>query len=153
MRRDSTAAYVAPFAVFVGCMALEHVVPLPPGILYPMRAALVLMTLAMVSRHVIPWRPSWGLTSTLVGIAVFAIWVAPDLLWPNLRTHWLFRNFLVGEAQSTLPAALKSNVGFLSVRVFGSVVLVPIMEELFWRGWMMRWLISAPFAGPVEPDV
>ena len=146
MRRDSTAAYVAPFAVYVGCMALDRVVPLPAGMLYPLRAALVLATLVIVSLHVIPWRPSWGLMSTLVGIAVFAIWAAPDLLWPNLRTHWLFRNFLTGEAQSTLPAALKTNVGFLSVRVFGSVVLVPILEELFWRGWLMRWLINGNFA-------
>jgi hypothetical protein len=31
------------------------------------------------------------------------------------------------------------------VRVFGSVILVPILEELFWRGWLMRWLISQDF--------
>jgi hypothetical protein len=24
-------------------------------------------------------------------------------------------------------------------------VLVPIIEELFWRGWLMRWLIDADF--------
>jgi hypothetical protein len=25
------------------------------------------------------------------------------------------------------------------------VLLVPILEELFWRGWLMRWLIHADF--------
>jgi len=29
--------------------------------------------------------------------------------------------------------------------VIRSVVIVPITEELFWRGWMMRWLIKPDF--------
>ena len=145
MRRETTAAYVAPFVVFLGFLALDHVLPLSPAVLYPVRAVLVLATLATVSRRVIPWRPSVPVLSGLVGIAVFAVWVAPDLLWPNLRTHWLFQNFLTGAAQSTLSPALQANAAFLAARVFGSVVLVPILEELFWRGWLMRWLITADF--------
>jgi CAAX prenyl protease-like protein len=41
---------------------------------------------------------------------------------------------------------LKTNPAFIAFRVFGSVGLVPILEELFWRGWMMRWLISQNFS-------
>jgi len=36
-------------------------------------------------------------------------------------------------------------VGFLAIRIFGSVALVPLLEELFWRGWLMRWLIHPEF--------
>jgi uncharacterized protein len=30
-------------------------------------------------------------------------------------------------------------------RILRAVVLVPIIEELFWRGWLMRWLIHPRF--------
>ena len=84
--------------------------------------------------------------STAAGLAVFAIWIGPDLLWPAYRSTGCFSNSLLGGPNSTLPDALKGDIGFLAVRVFGSVVLVPILEELFWRGWLMRWLINPKFA-------
>ena len=37
---------------------------------------------------------------------------------------------------------MKGNLGFIALRCAGSALLVPILEELFWRGWMMRWLID-----------
>ena len=33
-------------------------------------------------------------------------------------------------------------MGFLAVRMFGLVVLVPLIEELFYRSFLMRWLID-----------
>ena len=143
--QESTAAYIAPFLVYIGCMALDKVLPLPFLLLYTLRVALAVATIAVVSRRVIPWRPSMALASTLIGVAVFAIWVAPDLLWPGMRSHWLFKNSLTGTAQSSLSPDLKSNVAFLILRIFGSVAVVPVLEELFWRGWLMRWLISSDF--------
>jgi CAAX protease family protein len=143
-RAESTAAYVAPFLVFVGCMALERVFHLPVKLLYPARCLAVLAVL-MVSWRVIPWRPSRPLASILLGVAVFASWVAPDILFPGWHAHWLFQNGLTGAAKSSLPAELKCNLPFIMVRVFGSVVLVPVLEELFWRGWLMRWLVYYDF--------
>jgi CAAX prenyl protease-like protein len=34
---------------------------------------------------------------------------------------------------------------FILFRVLVSVITVPILEELFWRGWLMRWLIDRNF--------
>ena len=97
------------------------------------------------SRRVIPWVPNQALASIGLGVAVFFIWIGPDLLWPGMRNHWLFHNSLLGSAASTLPEDLKVSPAFIAVRIFGSVGLVPILEELFWRGWLMRWLISQDF--------
>jgi uncharacterized protein len=36
------------------------------------------------------------------------------------------------------------------VRCIGAVLLVPVMEELFWRSFLMRWLQQPVFQG-VEP--
>ena len=33
----------------------------------------------------------------------------------------------------------------LALRAVRAVVIVPIVEELFWRAWLMRWIISADF--------
>jgi CAAX prenyl protease-like protein len=136
---------VAPFATFVGIMAVEKILAIPSGRLYALRAAVTLAVLLAFSRRVTSWIPQRTLASIALGVAVFAIWVAPDVLWPGYRTHWLFSNSLMGEPGSTLPDELKSRTGFLVVRVLGSAGLVPIVEELFWRGWLMRWLISPVF--------
>jgi CAAX prenyl protease-like protein len=31
------------------------------------------------------------------------------------------------------------------MRMISCTVLVPMLEELFWRGWLMRWLIDKDF--------
>jgi len=101
----------------------------------------VAAVLIVFSRRVVSFRASqWG-GSLLVGIAVFVLWIMPDVLWPTYRSHWLFDNSLVGSARSTASPDLRRDVAFIAFRVFGSVALVPILEELFWRGWLMRWLI------------
>ena len=40
---------------------------------------------------------------------------------------------------------MRINTLFIVVRVLSSAILVPMLEELFWRGWLMRWLISKDF--------
>ena len=33
----------------------------------------------------------------------------------------------------------------MTLRTLRAAVFVPIAEELFWRGWLMRWIISQDF--------
>ena len=99
------------------------------------------MVLAVFSCHLVSIRAGNWLGSIGVGIAVFVLWIAPDVLWPAYRSHWLLDNWLVGSARSSVPQEVKSDLVFLVFRIFGSVLLVPVLEELFWRGWLMRWLI------------
>ncbi len=143
-RRRATAGYIAPFLAFVGIMALERVVPLPPQWLYLARFLIVATLIATLSWPYLSFRPSYPLASIVVGVAVFVIWVAPDVLF-GYRHFWLFENSLTGAAATTLPPGLKSNIGFIVLRTISSAMLVPILEELFWRGWMMRWLIDNNF--------
>ena len=51
----------------------------------------------------------------------------------------------MGTASSSIGTGLKGSWWFLGIRILGSVALVPIVEELFWRGWLMRWLIDVDF--------
>jgi uncharacterized protein len=126
-------------------MAAGSLWPLRTGILYPLRVVLVAAALLWWSKSLVRLNASrWG-ASILVGAAVFLIWIGPDLLWPSYRSHWLFANQLTRGAASAIPAAQRAGVAFLLWRVLGSVVLVPVIEELFWRAWLTRYLISQDF--------
>jgi uncharacterized protein len=142
--RSATVAYVAPFATFIGVMALEHALLPNSQILYPLRFVIVLAVILLVSRSVIRLRPKNPLASVVIGVVVFLIWVAPDQLF-GYRHFWLFDNAITGSASTSIPADMHSSIWFLALRTLGSVALVPILEELFWRGWLMRWLINPEF--------
>jgi uncharacterized protein len=143
--RHPTIPYVAPFAVFVALLGLDRFLPFGLEYNYTLRFAIVFAVLITVSRRVIPRHISHWLASAMLGAAVFLIWVGPDLLWPAYRQSPLFNNALVGTSKSSLPPGSKVNAIFIIARVLASVVNVPILEELFWRGWLMRWLISKDF--------
>ncbi len=142
--QHATIAYTAPFLAFVGIMAVEKWIPLPPQWLYLVRFCVVAAVIGAVSWRYLDFRPSAPLLSIGVGAAVFAIWVGPDLIF-GYRHHWLFENSVTGMAASSMAPALRSNVAFLLLRSISSALLVPVLEELFWRGWMMRWLIDTEF--------
>jgi uncharacterized protein len=139
-----TVIYIAPFIAFVSLMAIEKAIGLPARLLYPTRFVVVAALTWFLSRRVVSLRPSQPVLSILLGVAVFLIWVGPDVLF-GYRSHWLFENALMGKAVSSLPAGLQADWLFIIVRVTSTSLLVPIVEELFWRGWMMRWLINVEF--------
>ena len=140
-RMHPAVAYVAPFAVFIALRWL----PVAPEWLAPARLVVVALTIAVFSRHVLPGRPSAPVGSVLLGVAVLVIWIGPDLVWHGYRDLWLFHNRITGAAKSSLPAGVRSNVFFIVVRLAESAILIPILEELFWRGWLMRWLVRPDF--------
>jgi CAAX prenyl protease-like protein len=141
LRRRPEIGYVLPFAVFIGFLAINQWLPVPQ----PFRFFAVLAVLALVSRGLLPARLSRPLGSVLVGVAVFFMWIAPDVLFPGYRTSILFSNSIVGHPVGSTAAADQINITFLIFRVLGSVLTIPIIEELFWRGWMMRWIIDRDF--------
>jgi uncharacterized protein len=142
----ATLAYTVPFLAYVGLMAAERVLGVPPAWGYAVRCAAAVAAIAIFSRGAIPRRPSHALASVGVGIVVFLIWIGPDALFgPGYRHSLLFENSLTGRAEGTLPAGLLQNPGFLALRTLGSLALVPVLEELFWRGWLMRWIINSEF--------
>jgi hypothetical protein len=132
-------AWVLPFGVFIGLLALQQLIPIPA----PVRFLVTIGAIVLVSREPLRGRPSAPLLSILLGLAVFAIWVGPDVIAPSWRHLPLFNNAVVGHPAGNTPPASKNDPLFLFFRIAISVVAVPILEELFWRGWLMRWLIDS----------
>ena len=137
--------YVAPFAVFIAFLGLQKYVPLSPNIEFAVRDVLLAAVLVFFSRSVIQLRSVRRLETVIIGVAVFVVWVAPDVLFPTYRQHWLFQNSILGQISNTIPEEVFQSPFVLWPRIIQAVVLVPILEELFWRAWLMRWLINPAF--------
>jgi CAAX prenyl protease-like protein len=128
-------------------MAVEKALQLPAVWLYPIRFFTVLGVLLWLSRPCLSFRADRPAMSVAIGIAVFVVWIGPDVLFgPTYRQHWLFQNPITGAAVASIPAALQTHFWFLTVRAVSCTLLVPVIEELFWRGWLMRWIIDKEFA-------
>jgi CAAX prenyl protease-like protein len=141
--RGHSWPYVAPFATLMLLLAAGQLMPHVWS--YAIRTVVVLVVTLAFSRRLISLRPARWFSSVLIGLAVFAIWIAPELLLPGYRGHWLFHNALTDAASTGVAAADRANWLLVVFRVAGSALLVPVVEELFWRAWLMRWLVSARF--------
>lgn len=142
--RRATFAFTAPFVLYLVVLALERLTGISPAVLHPIRLGLVTAAILVFSRPYLTSRPVVPIFSILLGIGVFVIWIGPDLLF-HYRHSVIFENSLTGSAVSSIPAALRSDRIFLIVRTLSCSITVPILEELFWRGWLMRWMVDKNF--------
>ena len=82
--------------------------------------------------------PALLLSAFTCGLVVLVIWIVPE--------GYLFQ---CGQNTGFDPFALTDSntaaYGLIAVRLMGAAVVVPIMEELFWRSFLMRYLIHSNF--------
>lgn len=102
-------------------------------------------------RHSYPkWSWNGWASGFLAGIFGAMIWIG--------TSHWtltcvlgdLLPKWLVADQRIAFNpfAAIEASWGvyaFLAIRLFGLVVTVPLVEEVFWRGFLMRYLIDEDF--------
>ena len=137
--------YVAPFAIFMLLLAVQQYVPLPQSVEFVTRCAILTAALWYFSRNVISFQLKSPLASVGIGVAVFFLWIGPDALIPGYRQHWLFTNSITGQVSTALDASSQTDPVALIFRMLRAVVLVPIVEELFWRAWALRWVARTDF--------
>ena len=109
------------------------------------RVACLSVPLLTVSWPVIDLRVRFPLGTLAVGAGAFALWVAPDLLVPGWRAHAAFQNPVTGTLTLSMPPEARSDLVVLALRLARAAILVPIIEELFWRGWLPRFLDARDF--------
>ena len=85
------------------------------------------------------WAVSWE--AVVVGIGVFVMWVGLDGFYPQARQagHSLespSTNLAAGSALAWL---------FICVRLGGSTLVVPPLEEVFYRSFLYRYIIKVDF--------
>lgn len=126
-------------------LGLSLVWPMPALADQALRLAVMAAVLYFVARPALNFHVSQWAGSLLIGFVIFVLWIAPDLLFPSYRHSFLFENAVMGAARSTMPEAARHDVPVLWLRGLRAVMVVPIVEELFWRGWLMRWMIAQDF--------
>ncbi|MES2176751.1 MAG: CAAX prenyl protease-related protein [Gemmatimonadota bacterium] len=140
----STVAWVGPFAVFAAWLAFDSSLPLANPGKEVLRDAVLIASILFFSRSVLPRRAPHWLGSIALGVAVCALWIAPDTLIAGWRSHWLFQNSVTGHLKTSIPPAELTPL-MLVLRTMRAALIVPVLEELFWRGWLVRWLQNTEF--------
>lgn len=136
-----------PFVVFILALALRGALAghTDTRWLYPLQAGASALALAALWHHYgelrsharAAARPMHGLLSVGTGLVVFALWI-------NLTDPWM----RLGEpVASFVPVDLDGSLqwGLVALRLGGTVLVVPLIEELFWRSFLMRWIDRREF--------
>lgn len=112
---------------------------------WPCRVAILSLICYLAWPREISFFPKMSIASVAIGIGVFFLWIAPDVLVPGYRNSVLFSNPIIGHVGSSLRPQALSSSWVLAWRSIRASTVVPIAEELFWRAFLMRWLIRNDF--------
>lgn len=142
-------AYILPFALFMGALGLVGLVESfgdkdsafwlrePKYWIYP------LQTLICAGALIWFWRDydfgGWKFTglAAAAGIGVFFLWISPQLLGTAGRPSGFNPDLFADD-----PLLYWGTIFFRFARL---VVIVPFLEEIFWRGFLMRYFIREKF--------
>jgi hypothetical protein len=135
----AAAPYVLPFALFAVLTYLTGIMGLHPVAGYALKTVLVAACLiyyraAYKSEIRFRIRP----LDIAAGILVFLVWIGLEGIYPLLGSPAGFDPYAVSGGPAAATAAI-------AVRLLGAALVVPIMEELFWRSFAMRFLIHSNF--------
>ena len=125
-----------PLLVMMGALMFTSALSDGYEILYPLRITVVALVLWHYRRayQAMDWSVSWQ--AAIIGTLVFLIWI---LLEPTEvdSGNELHKNLL------KIPGWLMTT--WLIFRVIGSVLIIPIVEELAFRGYLLRQLVAEDF--------
>jgi len=155
MIRTAAFSRIAPFALYILLLIADR--PFSEWLsqagmdlrwLYAARAGLVALVLVYFWRNYSELLATaevsvkaW-LVALCVGLLVFLIWILPYPAWARLDGQDApFDPWRQGGELEYL---------FLAIRIGSAALVVPLMEELFWRSFLMRWLQDPDFLA-VDP--
>ena len=129
--------YVVPFALFAICTYIPYPFNISQCLIYPVKTVLVAASLIYfwnVYRDEIRFSFSWP--AVISGVFVFLIWVFLEGLYPQIGNS----EFNPYDYSSGFYAIL-----LIAFRLMGASLVVPFMEELFWRSFALRFAIKSDF--------
>jgi uncharacterized protein len=141
-RVSDDVAYILPMAVFLLFTQLGVWWPKLYPFTYIVKTLVVAILLMVLWKHYtkIRWNHWW--LGILVGIIGVVQWVGME----NLLRHYWPDYPKLASADPYDPTTIASpmlQMSFIAVRWLGAALLVPVMEELFWRDYLWR-QIAAP---------
>jgi hypothetical protein len=149
LRTHPVLARVLPFAVYIAFLVAESAVGdrLGGAWLYAAQISIVAAMLAWFWPAYSELRGVSGtgtrawLAGVAVGAIVFVLWINLDFEWARIGS---------GRGVAGELAGSDGRGAGLLLRFCGAVLVVPVMEELFWRSFLTRWLDRTEFLA-VDP--
>ena len=108
--------------------------------IYALKTLIGAWLLWVVWPHVKEMRWNFSWEAAMVGIAVFVAWVGLDSHYPTLFSRSSIFNPLSTYGSGSVMALV-----FLGIRTIGSSLVVPPLEEVFYRSFLYRFLIKSEF--------
>lgn len=120
---DPVVAQIMPFFVFMASALLASTFAADPANAYPARALAMFLGLALVWRYfrTLPWR----LDPVAVGVGIF------------IAIYWVVLSDPPENAAAYAEAGALWAAVWVFSRVVGTTLLVPLIEEVFFRGYLM----------------
>jgi exosortase E/protease (VPEID-CTERM system) len=132
---NPTAAFLVPFLAILAAGMLARSVSAGFETLYVLRpvAAAVALYCYWPSLAGLDWRVTWRGPAT--GLAAFVVWA--------VGAHYLTESNPFPPALAAMAPAPRA--AWIAIRIAASVLLVPVAEELAYRGFLMRRLVEVDF--------
>ena len=133
----ATSAFLVPFLAILAASFVSRAASGYFEWLYPLRflAAAVAIWYFRAEYKKLDWRFSW--TAPLAGLAVFLIWIAPTFWFPHPEVTPL--------ASALAALSPTARYAWIAFRIVAAIVTVPIAEELVFRGYLTRRILSRDF--------
>lgn len=132
--------YVLPMFVFLAATQGESYLPMSVyPVAYAVKAAVVTATLAVCARtwrHELHFDGKAAAIGVALGLIGLPLWLGVDAVTPPL-------SFLgIRSAYNPMVAIPDDGLRmfFLATRFFGLALMVPLMEEVFWRSFLLRFV-------------
>ncbi len=130
-------ALLLPLLVLMATMVVTSALASEVDWLYPVRVvttSVALWACRQVYRS-LSWTWSWQ--ALIPGMVVFGVWLGLEPAEPH-------RSTVMAASLATLPGGLP--LVWIGCRVLGSVLIVPVAEELAFRGYVIHKLVTHDFA-------
>ena len=131
-----SSALLAPFLVQMAALMLTSAFSSDFDWLYPVRIGVIAAVLYYYRKAYYKLFLGWGWQAPAIGIAVFVAWML-------LETG--DQNSGMALVQNLDKLSNESAIFWLTFRVLGSVIIIPLAEELAFRGYLIRKLVAKDF--------
>jgi CAAX prenyl protease-like protein len=130
-----------PFAVFLLLtFAQEHLGEAARYWMYALKTGVGAWLIWTARRYIVELRWSCSWEAVAAGVAVFALWVGLDPYYPKLSKASEVWNPHIAFGQGS-PLAWTC----IAVRILGSGLVVPPLEEVFYRSFLYRYIEKQDF--------
>lgn len=159
-------AHIVPFAIFIafllllqfGGVLIEWKHPAAPWwrqdpaqFIYPLQTLVTgFFLIRYWHYYTFSWSWKWGIIGAMMGVIGIGFWLLPTTLYDHWgltgKTEGLLKWLGVAERKEGFDPGIFTNpIAYtfsLVMRFMRAVIIVALVEEIFWRGFLMRFVMD-----------